>query len=229
MSPPIRAFLVLDHRLLADAFTAALKSSERVDLVGISTDPLTELAELESDSLDVLLIDSSLGRESALEVVRRASELMPMVKILPLGLELEEDILAFIEAGTSGYVTHEASIDELIRTIESVHHGEAPCSPQIAASVFARVVELVKRRSQRQGRRLPEHVRLTSREHEVLDLVAAGLQNKEIASRLHITLPTVKNHVHRILEKLQVRRRREAIRLAYENGLLAEDPPWVAS
>jgi DNA-binding NarL/FixJ family response regulator len=229
MNPPVRIFLILGHRLLAEAITASLKSSQRVDLIGVATDPLVALAELASNDVDVLLIDSSLGRETALEAVQQAAKLLPAVKILPLGLENDEDILAFIEAGTNGYITHEASFDELLTTIESVHHGEAPCSPQIAASVFARVVELVKRRRQRQGRRLPPHVRLTAREHEVLELVAAGLQNKEIAHRLHITLPTVKNHVHRILEKLRVKHRREAIRTAFENGLLAEEPPWVVS
>lgn len=229
MHPPIRIFLILGHRLLAEAITASLKSSPRVEVVGVVHDLPAALAELESEGVDVLLIDAGLGREVALEAVQRASKLLPAVKILPLGLENDEDILAFIEAGTNGYVTQEASFDELLATIESVHHGEAPCSPQIAASVFARVVELVKRRRRRLGRRLPRQVRLTAREHEVLELVAAGLQNKEIASRLHITLPTVKNHVHRILEKLRVRDRREAIRTAYENGLLAEEPPWATS
>ena len=225
-SPPIRIYLVLGYRLLAEAISASFKSNRSVSLIGSTSDTEELISTLETTPVDVLLIDSSLGREQSLEVVRALSEKIPNLKILPLGLESRDEIVEFIEAGTSGYVAREASFEELLGTIESVHRGEAPCSPQIAASVFARVVELAQRRKQRRQRRLPQGVRLTAREKEVLQWVAAGLQNKEIAERLGITVPTVKNHVHKILEKFQVKRRQDAIVLAKENKMLGAAPPW---
>lgn len=225
-SPPIRIYLVLGYRLLAEAISASFKNNRTVSLIGSTSDTEELLATLEATPVDVLLIDSSLGHDQSLEIVRVLSEKSPNLKILPLGLEGRDEIVEFIEAGTSGYVAREASFEELLGTIESVHRGEAPCSPQIAASVFARVVELAQRRKQRRQRRLPQGVRLTAREKEVLEWVSAGLQNKEIAERLGITLPTVKNHVHKILEKFQVKRRQDAIQLAKDNQMLGGSPPW---
>ena len=229
LAPPIRIFLVLGYRLLADAIAASFKNQNSVTLVGTASENDDLLESLEASPVDILLIDSSLGREQALEIVREMSEKLPDLKILPLGLEKRKDIVEFIEAGTRGYIAREASFEELLGTIESVAREEAPCSPQVAASVFARVVELAQRRKQRRQRRLPRGVRLTRREQEVLEWVAAGLQNKEIGERLGITLPTVKNHVHKILEKFQVKRRQDAIQLAYDHQLLGEKPPWKAA
>ena len=126
-------------------------------------------------------------------------------------------MLEFIEAGANGYVLKDSSFAEMLRTIKAVHQGQTPCSPRITASVFARISELSQARHRRE--RLPQ-VRLTPREKEILRLIAARLSNKEIAQQLDIALHTVKNHVHHILEKLQVHYRREAIRCAYENGIL---------
>jgi len=114
-------------------------------------------------------------------------------------------VIACAEAGVSGYVTREASLDELTGVVESVARGESPCSPRISALLLRRVAETAGRRTETDAAR-----RLTRREAEIVGLIDEGLSNKQIAGRLSIELATVKNHVHSILEKLQVERRAEA-------------------
>jgi two-component system nitrate/nitrite response regulator NarL len=144
----------------------------------------------------------------------------PDAKIIAVGLDEEdEQIVDFAEAGALGYVLKGATLDELIETIQRVHQGETLCSPRILAAVVARITSLARLGPEPPPREVEP---LTAREREILALVAAGLGNKEVGRRLRITVQTVKNHVHRILEKLQCHRRREAVRLAYDLGLLTE-------
>ena len=103
------------------------------------------------------------------------------------------------------------------------HRGEAVCSPRIAYSVFSRVARLAQQ--QQLDRQHNSHQKLTAREVEVLQLIAHGLSNKEIAGRLHKSLYTIKNHVHNILEKLQVHYRQDAIECAYREGIIVKFEP----
>ena len=121
--------------------------------------------------------------------------------------ETEDDIIACAEAGVAACVTREASIDELVATIERVGSGESLCSPQVAAVLLRRVATLAAARSDEPA------ATLTSREREILDLIAEGLSNKQIGQVLCIQVPTVKNHVHNLLEKLEVHSRHEAAAL----------------
>jgi DNA-binding NarL/FixJ family response regulator len=133
----------------------------------------------------------------------------------------EEAILKFIEAGASGYLLKEASWEELLETIEAVRLGRTVCSARITAAVFQRVCRLSQTTSKRPIDREEE---LSERQREILDMIALGLVNKEIAQRLGIAVCTVKNHVHNILDKLRVPHRRAAIRYAREAGLCKEIP-----
>ncbi len=225
MDPQIRVFLIHSYRLLTDSVAACLKRSPDFALVGAASDGQEVVEQLKSLAADVILVDASLDHRRACHQVKVLNDAFPGIKILPLGVDDQAEIVKFIEAGAVGYVSSESSFDELLDRIQAAQKGEAFCSPQVAATVFARVAELSRSR-RRFPRRLPRDMQLTPREQEVLQLLAAGLQNKEIARRLAITLATVKNHVHKILDKLQVKRRREAIQLAYEGGLVADPLPW---
>jgi DNA-binding NarL/FixJ family response regulator len=134
-------------------------------------------------------------------LVEMASETRFVVLAVP---ELEQAIMECVEAGIAGFVTRDGSIDELVAAIESVARGEALCSPRMVATLLRRVAALAA------ASRGPAVARLTLREQQVASLLGEGLSNKEIAARLCIELPTVKNHVHHILEKLGVSRRGEA-------------------
>jgi DNA-binding NarL/FixJ family response regulator len=151
-------------------------------------------------------------------VTREIKRVAPAVQVIVLGVEYhEEDVLQFIEAGANGYILKNASYTELLHTIKAVHCGLTLCSPRIAALVFARIAALTREQSQRP--RLHQ-VYLTRREREVLQLVALGRRNGEIAHQLDVALDTVKRHVANICKKFQVHGRRALIQRAYEHGML---------
>lgn len=113
-------------------------------------------------------------------------------------------MVSCVDAGFHGYVSKDASLHDLVRTIESVARGEVVCSPRIVASLFREVARRGPGMSGDAG------IRLTSRERQILDLIDQYLSNKEIARALHISVSTVKNHVHNILAKQKVHRRADA-------------------
>jgi DNA-binding NarL/FixJ family response regulator len=206
---PLISFLILsgDH-LFSDAVAVAL--GRQPDLRPVTEEPF-----------DILLLDASADTGRALEQLWKLRDRLADAKAIVLGLEQEDEglLLDFIEAGARGYVLRSATPARLAEVVRSVHRGETPCSSRIAASVLERISLLARKREAPDG---PEPGPLTARELEILALMARGLRNKEIGGRLLITTQTVKNHVHNILDKLQVHRRREAVRLACERGLLAD-------
>ncbi len=129
--------------------------------------------------------------------------------------ESESDVIACIEAGAAGYLPQEASLEYLQQSIRAVAAGEAICSPKVAAQLFSRVAEAADVRELR-----GMLSNLTRREVEIIPLLEERLSNKEIAVQLQIEVQTVKNHIHNILEKLQLDGRREVARYAREWGLL---------
>jgi DNA-binding NarL/FixJ family response regulator len=138
--------------------------------------------------------------------VRVLAAAAPELKVVALGVpEVQREVMALAEAGASGYVALDASIEDLAAVVESVSRGETLCSPVIAATLFRRVAVLARERQLE-----PIAEKLTARELDVLRLIEAGLANKEIATALSIELPTVKNHVHNLLTKLKATRRGQA-------------------
>lgn len=218
MQQPIRVFIALEHQLFADAMTAWLYRQNAVAFAGGAADLTGWVATDDVIPFDVALIDASMVRANALQMIWEIKQSFPAVQVVVLGIEpREEDVLRFIEAGASGYLHKDANDAELLHTIKAVHHGQTLCSPRVAAMVFERIAILAQ--AQRPFRRLPRP-RLTRREHQVLRLIACGQRNSEIAEQLGIALETVKRHVSNIFEKLQVSSRREAGQLAYACGLL---------
>jgi DNA-binding NarL/FixJ family response regulator len=158
---------------------------------------------------DATLLD--LMTPDSLAVIRKLACEVPESRVVALAVpEDEEAVIACAEAGVAALLTRDQSIDDLLETLAGVARGEARVSPKLAAMLLRRVTALAAQRPASPGLRA-RRARLTRREHEVLRLLDEGLSNKEIAQRLCIELPTVKNHVHRILEKLAVHRRAEAV------------------
>lgn len=218
MSCPIRIAIVSDDRLYADALAAALGLND-----GLLTWPRSVGSRLHSDdggAPEIVLLDSTPGEERTCRELWRLQELMPEARLVVFGLEAESPaLLAFIEAGASGYVLRQSSPPELADTLRQVARGDVPCSPEVLSQVASRIAHLTAARP----REVPPQVEaLTCRELEVLREIAQGMRNKEIGRRLAITVQTVKNHVHSILEKLQVHRRREAVRRGIELGLIED-------
>jgi DNA-binding NarL/FixJ family response regulator len=200
----IRALVVSDVRLYREGLADALRRSGRVEVVGTAADGDASVAGARELAPDAVLVDLTLpGWEEAVRAIVAVAE---DARVVVLGVhEVEEEVVACAEAGVSGYVTREASLDELVDVVESVARGESLCSPRISALLLRRVTEIAGRE-----RSAAAADRLTPRETEIVGLIDEGLSNKQIAGRLSIELATVKNHVHSILEKLQVERRAQA-------------------
>ena len=160
---------------------------------------------------------SGLSVNTAADQIQKIKNTSPDAKVVIIGvLGTENESLELIEAGASGYILPDSCLEDLIETIRTVHRGEASCPPNILALLFKRIASL---RTQLQTLQYNELGSLTQRELEVLQLVADGMSNKEIASHLMLELQTVKNHVHNILEKLRVNNRREAVACTRKSGV----------
>lgn len=208
-SPPI--LIVTDIRLYREGLAHILRRerSVRAATAASAEEALARVAESEPS---VALVD--MAAEGALEIIRALAVAVPDLKIVALALpETEEEVIACAEAGISGFVSRDASLDDLVTAIDTAIRGEMICSPRVAASLLRRVRTLAAERAA-----APLDPHLTDREMQILRLIEHGLSNKEIAQRLCIEVPTVKHHVHNVLEKLGVRRRGEAV--ARMRGLL---------
>lgn len=209
----LRIFVVADTRFHREVLAQGLAHGRECTVVGAAASARAALdASPGAAHADVVVID--VDASDRLDEARTLASALPVPRIVALGVpETEGDVIACAEAGVAGYVTREASIADLLDTVERVREGETPCPPRIAAGLFRRLAALSADRDAEPA------AALTRREAEILRLIDAGLSNKEIAGRLQIELPTVKNHVHHILEKLHVHRRGEAA--ARANGRAA--------
>jgi two-component system, NarL family, nitrate/nitrite response regulator NarL len=198
----VRVAVVADVCFYREGLVALLGRDDRIEVLW-AAQSYKEVPRHEPRP-DVVLLDlrASDGHEAA----QLLSETFAGSGIVALGLsEAGDDVLEWAECGIAGYVTRDSSLDELRETIVAVARGELLCSPHVAARLLRRVATLASARHNSGAPAL-----LTPREREVVALIDEGLSNKQIAGRLFIEVPTVKNHVHNILEKLQVTRRGEA-------------------
>ena len=215
---PIRIFIADDNALLLEGLETMLGDQEDFVIVGKAPNGNQALEQIKYLQPEVALIDVGMPDKDGLEVTQILHKAFPKVKVIILGLvDLTEEIMACIEAGATGYVLKESSFDHLVETIRSVHRNEAFCSPRMAASLFSRIAELTSEVKMQ----IPvDSTKLTARELDVINLIAEGLPNKEIAKRLFIETQTVKNHIHNILDKLQLHNRFETVHYARERNLL---------
>jgi len=213
MDWPARLILAGTHTLFRECLASMLYKIGRFHVTHHTGDLELARVLVGEQRPDVLVIDLNGSDEAATELVRSTRMLVAEVKIVVLGqCNAETVILRCIEAGAGACVSKESSLDELCEVIKRVLDGEAIYSPQIAYSMFARLAELSRERARRER---VEALELTPREMEILQLIAAGLSNRQIAEKLSLSVYTVKNHVHHILDKLQVQDRREAVEHAY--------------
>jgi two-component system, NarL family, nitrate/nitrite response regulator NarL len=200
----VRVTIVADVRLYREGLGRLLSGYDSLTVTGVGPVDQPTLDAIRRDQPDVILLEA--GAACGTTIVRDLSVLAPDAKCVAYGVTDEaSQALRCAEVGVSAYVPGEASGEELARTILSVRRGEFNCSPRIAALLMRRVCALSRSAT-------PEpRDHLTARELGIVAFIADGLSNKEIATRLGIELSTVKNHVHHILEKLQVTRRTQAV------------------
>lgn len=217
MEARVSVAMVSDDRVFAEAVAASLALQDGFEVLPLDGDG----AAAAPPPADVVLVDSAAGHEAALERLHRLQDASTGAKLIVLGVERDGDqVVEIIEAGANGYLSKQTSPEELAQAIRTVVRGGAHCSPRVAASVVARIADLT-REPPAPAPRLSEP--LTMREREVLIQIARGLRNKEIGRDLGITVQTVKNHVHSVLAKLGVHRRRQAVLLGFRLGILDEE------
>ena len=209
MASAIRVLIVDDACLYREGLATMLSHESWVAAVQAASDVAAALAALTSFGPEVVLLN--MATVSAATILDSMVQLAPEVKVVALGVsEVEEELIPVAEAGVAGYLLRDQSLAELRQIVQSVARGETVCTPRTTAMLLSRVAALARTPRTRLAVPSPRLDLLTVREREVLQLIDDGLSNKEIARKLSIEVRTVKNHVHNILEKLQVHRRGEA-------------------
>ncbi len=220
----IRVMLVDDQALLRTGFRMVLQAQQDMEVVAEAGDGAEALQVLARTEVDVVLMDVRMPRLDGVEATRRICgdrpdrEAAGIPKVLILTtFDLDEYAFAALKAGAAGFMLKDVPPQELLHAIRAVHSGDAVVAPSTTRRLLDRFAPLLPRTGE------PVHAelgRLTEREREVLLLVAQGLSNAEIAARLVLSEATVKTHVGRILTKLGLRDRVQAVVLAYESGLV---------
>jgi DNA-binding NarL/FixJ family response regulator len=210
MKQMIRVLLVNEIRLMCNVLTAALEGEPDIQIVGCATSVEEALDKVQSLRVDIVLTSTRLPGDGALRLVDSMTTSDPSTDILVLGVtEKKERVLQYVEAGASGYVTKDSSVDDLIDVIRATHKGKAIASPEITAALMERLSNYAQMFADLETG-VMEEADLTPRELDVLKLLGKNLSNQEIADELVIEVGTVKNHVHNILSKLNVSTRDEA-------------------
>jgi DNA-binding NarL/FixJ family response regulator len=202
----IRLIIVSSVRLVREGLAATLRDRDGMVVVGAVDPDSGGIARIADAEPDVVLIDvgeTDRDTGAAARLIKAAS---PDAKLVAFGLdEIDERVFACAAAGFSGYVTRESGADELHRALMDAMEGRMHCAPHIAAAMFNRLAGFLREPDAPEV--LPS---FTPRESEILALVKRGRSNKDIARQLAISSATVKNHMHNILQKLQVSRRGQA-------------------
>jgi DNA-binding NarL/FixJ family response regulator len=214
---PVRVLLVDDDDLMRAGLTAVLSSDATIDVVGEAPDGRAAVERAIEVRPDVVLMDVRMPGLDGIAATRELLAVSPGVKVVVLTtFEQDDYIFGALSAGASGFLLKRTRPEELIAAIHTVAAGESLLSPSVTRTVIQRVA----------GQPAPDAVaearldELTARERDVLELMARGLSNSEIAATLVIEESTVKTHVRHILRKLRLRDRVQAVIFGYESGLI---------
>jgi len=209
-----RVLLVDDEELVRTGLRMILDAEPDLTVVGDAADGLEALARVRDCEPDVVLMDIRMPRMDGLEATRRIVAESDARIVILTTFDLDEHVYAALAAGATGFLLKDAQATQLVQAIRVAAAGEALLAPTVTRRLITRFVE------QRPTARPELPSDLTRRETEILTLLAEGLSNAEIAERLFVGAATVKTHVARILAKLGVRDRVQAVVFAYESGLV---------
>jgi DNA-binding NarL/FixJ family response regulator len=214
-----RVLVVDDQAMVREGFAALLGAQPGIEVVGTAADGLEAVAQARRLQPDVVLMDVRMPHLNGIEATRKImsgpGDRHPRVLVLTT-FDLDDYVFEALRAGASGFMLKDARGAELVEAVRVVAAGEGLLAPSVTRRLIA---EFARRPVPRSG--LPTRLNaLTPRETEVLTLIAGGLSNAEIAESLVLAEQTVKTHVGRILTKLDLRDRAQAVMLAYETGLV---------
>ena len=210
--PSVRVLIVDDHAIVRKGIRALLSEADGFEVVGEADTGQEAVLRAQETQPDVILMDLLMPGMDGIEATRQITSRLPQTRILVLtSFSADSKVFPAIKAGALGYLLKDSSPEELVRAIRQVHRGEPSLHPTIARKLLqeiARPVELP-----------PAPEALTPREMMVLQLIAQGLSNQEIADRIAVSEPTVRTHVSRILGKLHLASRTQAALYAVREGL----------
>lgn len=221
MTELIRVLLVDDHTMFRKGLASLIASRDDMDVVGEASDGFEALQKARELMPDLILMDLKMPRCDGLQATKLIKEEMPYIKIVVLTVsEEEEDVFEAIKYGAQGYLLKNMSPEIVFESIREASKGNAPIAPAVAI----RILQEFQRHSQEKFQIHSPIASLTEREKEILHLVVEGASNQEIASRLVIAPGTVKNHLHNILAKLQLKNRTQAVAYAMQEGFIRPPP-----
>ena len=207
----ISILLIEDNRLVREGIAAMLNQQTDFRVVGALSSGDPEL--LRSSPPQVILLDLGVWEDDSLRVAEVLSVESPHARIIVMDLlPAHEDIVEVVNAGVWGFIMKDATLEDLVRTIHSVATGTKVLPPQMTSSLFSQIAKEAVKADESAA---IDSVRMTAREREVIDLIAEGLSNKEIAARLEIAAHTVKSHVRNIMEKLALHTRLQIAAYSY--------------
>jgi len=217
---PARLLLVDDHELFREGLAGLVNAQPDLTVVGQAADGLEALVMARDLQPDLIIMDINMPISDGLEATRLIREALPHARIVMLTVhDKDEKLFAAIRAGANGYMLKDTNSADFLLGVRGALGGEAALPPKLAASLVEAYARLVKQPPNPPPSEEPD---LTAREIEVLNLLATGASNQEIAERLSISLHTTKSHVRNILNKLHAVNRRQAARLAAKRGLLGD-------
>ncbi|MEW6281469.1 MAG: response regulator transcription factor [Candidatus Eremiobacterota bacterium] len=220
----IRVLLADDVALFREMLVAALEEEEGISVVGQAADGREALERCQELDPDILILDVEMPRMNGVEATREVVARFPRTKVVILtAYEDDELIVQLIQAGATGYLLKETSMDQVVRAIRVAHTGESLIQPRVANKILRMMAQMVPptpaqpRRDERSQQLLE---RLTQRETEVLIEVGKGKNNRELGEHFVISEATVKTHVQRLMQKLEMRDRTALVLFAVQAGLL---------
>ena len=214
MTSRIKVLLVDDHAMFREGIRALLQGYDDIEIVGEATDGAEAIEKVRQLAPDVVLMDIAMPVMGGLEATRRIKKENPDTQVLVLTqYEDSEYVLSMLRSGARGYISKTATASELVSAIRTVHKGESFLHPSAATTLIEEYLTHVRDEKS-------DYERLTDREREILQLVAEGRSNHEIAEKLFISVKTVLRHRTSIMEKLGFHNRTELIKYAISKGLI---------
>jgi DNA-binding NarL/FixJ family response regulator len=211
----IRVIVADDQAISRQGLRMILESAHDIEVIGEALDGLDALGQVERRRPDVVLMDIRMPRMDGLEATRRLRAIDGVEVIVITTFDLDEYVIEALRAGAVGFLVKDSPPDRIIDAVHAVARGDALIAPEVTRRLLGQFVANTPARAGD-----PRLAELTPREHDVLLEIAAGRSNAEIAARLHLEESTVKGHVGRLLAKLGLASRVQAVIFAYETGLV---------
>jgi DNA-binding NarL/FixJ family response regulator len=212
----IRVLVIDDNRLVREGLGTLLDAQPDLKVVAAAEDTTIGLRHLREFTPNIVLVDGALNNGDSHRCVETLRKAAPDTRVIVMDLlPAPEDVIEFVKAGANGFIMKDATVEDLVSTIRSVALGADVVPPALTGTLLSHIAQQA---IVRQVPGVADAVRMTKREREIMNLIAEGLSNKEIAQRLSIATYTVKSHVHNILEKLALHSRLQIAAYSHKTG-----------